>query len=132
MAVDSVNEYFDKVDVTPFVETTDVVSFVDSTVVEDGVDGTSMIFDKEPVANIFALSVDGKRLTMTYVIDEKRYQFFGELVGTVIVRAVGDNGGHAICIVIGSNEMVACSFTCRVRAVRVVTGVLGKERIVEW
>jgi hypothetical protein len=45
-----------------------------------------MVFDKQPVANVLAVAVDGKRLTLQGVEDHKRDQFFGELAGAVVVR----------------------------------------------
>ena len=39
-----------------------------------------MILYKQPIAHVFTLAVYRKRLAMADVVDEERYQFFGELI----------------------------------------------------
>lgn len=65
-----------------------------------------MVDDIEPVAYIFTLTVDGEGLAVTDVVDEQRDQFFRELVWTIVVGAVGHDGGHSVCVVVGAHEMV--------------------------
>ena len=66
-----------------------------------------MVLNEQPVANILTLAIDGKRLTMTDVVDEQRNQFLGELIGTVVVGAVGYDDRHAVGVVVGTYKMVA-------------------------
>ena len=42
-----------------------------------------------------AQAVDGQGFAVTDIVDEKRYQFLRELVGAVVVGAIGDYGGEA-------------------------------------
>ena len=45
-------------------------------------------------------------LAMTDVVDEQRNQLLRELVWTVVVRAVGHDGRHTVCIVESTDEVV--------------------------
>ena len=74
---------------------------------EDEVDGAGVVLHEQPVAHILALAIDGQRLAVADIVDKQGYQFLGELVGTVVVRAVGHHHRHAIRVVEGTYEMVA-------------------------
>ena len=104
--VDGIDDDLDDVDVLPLVEATDVVGFGYLAIVEDEVDGTGMVFYKEPVAHVFALAIDWQWLAMADVVDEEWYQFLGELIRAVIIRAVGHDGWHSVCIMESANEVV--------------------------
>ncbi|MPN05700.1 hypothetical protein SDC9_152953 [bioreactor metagenome] len=58
---------------------------------KDQVDSTGMVFHVEPVAHVFALSVNRKRFIVPDIVDEQRDQFLGELIRPVIVGTIGDN-----------------------------------------
>ena len=105
--INGVDDCLNDVDILPFVETTNVVCFGDSSFVEDGVDGSSMVFYVEPITYVLALAIDGKRLAMTYVVDEERYQFLRELIGAIIVGTVCHDGWHAVSVVECTDEVVA-------------------------
>ena len=47
---------------------------------------------------------------MAYVVDEERYQLLWELVGTVVVGAVGHDGGHPVGVMVGAYEVVRAGF----------------------
>ena len=117
----------DDVDVFPLVEATYVVGFGYFAFMEDEVDGAGVVFDVEPVAYVLAFTVDGERLAMAYVVDEKGYEFLGELVGAVVVGAVGYYRGHAVGVVVGAYEVVARCFAGRIGAVGVVFGLFVEK-----
>ena len=48
-----------------------------------------MVFDVEPVADLLSVSVDGERFSCEGVVDDERDKFFWEVVGSVVVGAVG-------------------------------------------
>ena len=102
-----VDEHADDVDVLPLVEAADVVGVGRLALVEDEVDGACVVLDVEPVAHVLALAVDGQRLAVADVVDEEGNQFLGELIGAVVVGAVGDDDGHAVGVVEGAYEVVA-------------------------
>ena len=126
-AVDGSDDDPDDVDVFPLVEATYVVGLGCGAFVEDEVDGTGMVFDVEPVAYVIAFSIDGQGFAMADVVDEKGYEFLGELVGAVVVGAVGYYRGHAVGVVVGAYEMVARCFAGRIGAVGIVFGLFVEK-----
>ena len=126
-AVRRADEHPDQVDVLPLVEAADVVGLGHAAVVEDPVDRPGVVLDVEPVADVLAAAVDGQRPAVAYVVDEQRYELLGELVGTVVVRAVRYECRHAVGVVVGPDEVVARGFRGRVGAVRRIAGGLLEE-----
>ena len=126
-AVDGVDNHFDDIDIFPLVETADVVCLGHLALVEDKVDGTGVVFNIQPVAHVLALAVDGQRFAVTDIVDEKRYQFLRELIGAIVVGAIGDDGGQTIGVVEGAHKVVARSLGGTVGAVGLVFQVLGEE-----
>ena len=59
-------------------ETADVVCLGHASAMEDQVDGAGVVLDVQPVADVFAPSVDGQRPAVTDVVDEERNQLFGQ------------------------------------------------------
>ena len=91
--VDCFDYDFYKVDVFPFVESSDIIGVGYFTFVENQVYGAGVVFNKQPVAYIFSFAVYRKWFAVAYVVYEQRYQLFGKLVWTVIVRAVCNKVG---------------------------------------
>ena len=104
--VNSLDYHLDDIDVLPLVETADVVSLGNLTLVENHIDGTGMIHYIQPVAHILTLTIYRQWLAMTDIVDEQWNQLLWELVWTVVVRAVGYDGRHTVCIVESTNEVV--------------------------
>ena len=76
---------------------------------EDKVDSSCMVFYEEPISHVLTLAVYWQWLAMANVVDKQRYQLLRELVRTIVVRAVGNDGRHAIGIVESTHEVVATS-----------------------
>ena len=106
-SVNGLDKHVDDVDVLPLVEAADVVCVSHLALMEDKVDGTCVVLHVEPVADVEALAVDGKRLAMADIVDEERDELLRELVRTIVVRAVGHDGRHAVGVVESAYEMVA-------------------------
>ena len=70
------------------------------------IDGTGMIHYIQPVAHVLTLTIYWQWLAMTDIVDEQRNQLLWELVWTVVVRAVGYDGRHTVCIVESADEVV--------------------------
>ena len=104
--VNGIDNHLDDINVLPLVKATDIVGLSHLAIVEDGVNSTCMIYYIEPVTYILALAIDRERLAMTDVVDEERNQFLRELVRSIVVRAVGHDSWHAVCIVEGTYKMV--------------------------
>ena len=130
-AVHGLDDDFYQVDVFPFVEAADVVCVGHFAFMENQVDGAGVVFHIEPVAHVLAFAIDRKGLAVADVVDEQRYQFFGELVGAVVVRAVRHDGRHSVRVVEGADEVVAAGFTCGIRAVWVVFCLFREQRAVK-
>ena len=126
-AVHCLDDDLYEVDVLPLVEAADVVCVGDLSLMEDEVDGTCVVFHKQPVADVLALSVYGQRLAVADVVDEEGDQLLGELVGTVVVGAVGDDRRHSVCVVVCAHEVVAAGLGCRIWGMGVVFGRLEEE-----
>ena len=105
-AVYSLDHHLDEVDVLPFVEASDVVGVAVLTFVEYEVDGTGVVFDIEPVTDVFAFAIDRKGLPFADVVDEEWYKLFRELVRAVVVRTVGYDCRKAVGVVKGADEVV--------------------------
>ena len=105
-AVDRIDHDFDQVDVLPFVESADIVCLTVPAFVENEVNGTGVVFHIKPVADILTFAVDRKRFSVTDVIDEQWDKLFRELIRAIVVRAVGYDCRHTICVVEGADEMV--------------------------
>ena len=112
--VNGLDNHLDDIYVLPLVESADIVCVGNLALVEDKVDGACMVFYEQPVANVLALSIDWQRFAVANVVDEQRYQFLRELIGTVVVRAVGHNDRHAVGVVECSDKMVARCLRCRI------------------
>ncbi len=81
-----------------------------------------MILDKEPVAHILAIAVDGNWLFFEAAADGQRNEFFPVLAGAVIVAAVGNAGGEVIGVAVGAHEMIGSGFGSGVGGIGAVGG----------
>ena len=81
---------------------------------------SGMVLNEKPVTHILTLSIDRKGLAVSYIIDKQRYKLLRKLIRTIIVRAIGHNHRHAVCIMEGSYKMVG---TC-------LAGTIGTMRII--
>ena len=127
-SIHGLDNHLDDIDVLPLVETADVVSLGNLTIVENHINGTGMIYYIQPVAHVLALTIYWQWLAMTDVVDEQRNQLLWELVWTVVVRAVGHDGRHIVCIVESTNEVVRACLGCRLWRVRIVLGSLEQKK----
>ena len=105
-SINSLDYHLDDIDILPLVETADVVSLGYLTLVENYIDGTGMIYYIQPVAHVLTLTIYWQWLAMTDIVDKQRNQLLWELVWTVVVRAVGHDGRHTVCIVESTDEVV--------------------------
>ena len=65
---------------------------------------------------------------MTDVVDKEWNQFLRELIRTIVIRAVGHDGRHTVCIVESTNEVVRACLGCRLWRVRIVLGSLEQKK----
>ena len=110
----------------PFVEATYIVSVSRFAFMEDDIYGSGMIHYIQPIAYIFSLPVNRQRFIISYIVDKQRYQFFRELIRTVIVAAISYDYRHPVGIPESAHEMIRRGFGCRVRTVGIVFGIFRK------
>ena len=105
-AVDRIDHDFDQVDVLPFVESADIVCLTDFSFMEYKIYGTCMVFHIEPITDIFSFTIDRKWFSVPDIIDKERNKLLRELIRAIVVRAVGNDCRHTICVVEGADEVV--------------------------
>jgi len=96
--------------VVALVASADVVDLSCSAGVVDQVDSLAVVKHVEPVADVLAVTVDRDILTVDRFTDDGRDEFLVMLLRTVVVRAVGDEGVHAVGVVVAADDHVASSF----------------------
>lgn len=84
----------------------DEISFPDTPLGEDGPDSGGVVFGVNPVADVLAVSVELRADAAQNVGDLPRNELLDMLVGSVVVRAVGYGGFHAIGAMPGADEHV--------------------------
>ena len=115
-------------DVRFFVHPADVVGLAGAALVQHEPDGAGVVLDIEPVADLHAVTVDRQRFALEGVEDHQRDQLFGEVVGTVVVRAVGRQRGEAVGVLVGADEVVAGGLGGGVGGVGFEVVVFGEGR----
>ncbi len=83
---------------------------------------TGVVLDVEPVPDLVTSPVYGEGLSLEGVEDRERYEFFGELAGAVVVRAVRDHHRQPVGPVPCPDEVIS---TCLARGVGGTWGVWG-------
>ena len=76
-----------------------------------------MIIHVYPVSHISAVTIDGDCLAFQGMRYDERYEFLGELKGTVIVGAPGDDDIESVRLMIGPGEQVRRGLAGRIRTV---------------
>ena len=89
---DELDEAPEKLHVLPLVLPADIVAPAGFAALHDLPDSGVMVLDVDPVADVLAVAVDRKALSLQHVEDHKWNKLLGELIGPVVVRAVGQ--GH--------------------------------------
>jgi hypothetical protein len=65
-----------------------------------------VVIDIEPIANVCALAIDWKRLSVKAVQYYERYELLREMVRAVVVGAVRDENGKSVRIVPCTDKMI--------------------------
>ena len=116
-------------DVGLFVPTAHVVGLAQAASFQYAADGTAVVFHVQPVTHLHAIAINGQGLTGQGVDNHQRDQLFWKVIWPVIVAAVGGDHRQTVGVVPGAHQVVAGRLAGRVRAVGLVTVVLGKCRI---
>lgn len=70
--------------------TADIIRFTHRAVRHHVIQRTGMILHIQPVANLLTVAIDRQWFTRQRIQNHQRDQFFREMVGPVVIRAVGD------------------------------------------
>ena len=116
----------DEVDVPGLVLAADVVAAPVFALFQAQKQRVGVILDVKPVAHVPAVAVDRDRLARQRAQDHHRHQLLGEVVGAVVVRAVGQHDRQAIGLVPGADQVVGRGLGRRIGAARIVGRVLGE------
>src|SRR5262249_43241464 len=73
-----------------------VVDLPWSTGAQHPVQGSTVILDKDPIAFVQAITVNGEGLLFQSVGNHQRNKLLGELVGPVVVRTAGNNARETV------------------------------------
>ena len=105
----------------------DIVGLADNTFGNNLIQRARVVFDKQPVADLHTVAVNGQRFAVERVQNHQRNEFFREMVRAVVVGAVGYNGRQTVSTQPCADEVVAGRFRSRVGAGRCVWRGLSKQ-----
>lgn len=89
-------------------------------------EGFGVVIDEQPVAHVRAIAVDGQGFAIERVEQDEWDEFFRELPGAVVVGGVGDDGGHAVGMVPGADQVIGRGFAGGVGAARIIRCGFGE------
>ena len=102
--------------------TTYVVHFALFAFAHYQVDRFAVVFYVKPVAHVASVTVDRQMFAFEYILDNQWNQFFGKMIGAVVVGTAGDRYRHFISVVISHDYHVGTGFRSTVRAMRTKRG----------
>src|SRR5690606_12272068 len=115
-------QYSDQIDIFPLVETSDVVSTSIFSLMKHKIDSTCVIDHIQPIAGIVTIAIDRYWLVVQYIVNTQRNQFFGKMIGTVIVGTIGNDDRQSVGIVVSAHHVIGSCFGSRIRRMRIVFG----------
>ena len=107
-------------DVGALTSCTDVIAFSYHALAQNRVERIDVIINIEPVACVFAFSVDRDRLTNDCFCNGEGNQFFGKLIRTKVVGAIRDDGRQTIGSLPCIDEVIRGRFAGGVGRARIV------------
>ena len=131
-------DFMNHIEVGLLVPSTDVVGLPYYAGFENPTNGRTMVTNVEPIANLLAVTINRKRLACESVVYDKRNEFFGEMVGAVVVGTICCQDGQAVGVMVSTDEVVTGGLAGGIGAVRLVgvgffeSGVLGRERSIDF
>ena len=106
----------DDVQIRALIVPADVVDFADGAAPNNQVNRRAVILDVKPIANVYALAVDGQLFVVERVDNHERNQLFREVKRSVVVRAAADCRGDFVRALISLHEQIGGGFTGGIRA----------------
>ena len=99
-------ERFDQIEVRPLILAADIIAAPQGAPVHHRQQRLGVVFDIEPVAHIAAIAIDRQRLTRQRVQNNHRNELFREVIGAVIVGAIGQQDRQPIGLPPGAHQMI--------------------------
>ncbi len=81
----------------------------------------------QPVSCIFSVAVNGQRFFIQNIVNTQGNQFFREVVGAVVIGAVGHNKRKAIRISVGAHQMIRGGLGSGIRRFWIIRCLFGEE-----
>ena len=122
-----VAEGVDDPDVFPFAFPAHVVPLSIGTPLEDQPDGGVVVLHVDPVPDVPSVPVHRQGFLVQDVKDDQGDEFFGELIGAVVVGTVGQGNRQAVGVVVRHHQVVAGCLGGRVGTAGVVGRGFRKE-----
>src|SRR6267154_1011009 len=97
---------------------TDVVDLTDVSSFEDCENSAAIVFHVQPIALLFAVTVNGKWLALERIGDHQGQEFFWKLVWTIVVRGARDQSRKFVGAHVRANQEVRGGLGGRIRATR--------------
>ncbi|MNY21115.1 hypothetical protein D3C86_1546370 [compost metagenome] len=110
---DAANRRHD-VDVLALCVAADVVGLTRAALFKNSLKRASVIVHEQPVPHITPVAIDGQGLAVQGANDDQRDQLFGEVIGAIVVGAVGHQHRQAVGVPPGAHQMVRARLRCGV------------------
>src|SRR5262249_47287831 len=94
------------VNVAAFCTAADVVALAKTTLLEHSYQSLCVVVDIKPIADVEASSINRHLFAGEPLDDGQRDQLLGELIGAIVVRAVGDKDGQTKSVPPRAHEMI--------------------------
>ena len=101
-------------DIRPFIVPANVVGLRVAPAGEHLPERLRMVAHVKPVPHVQPVAIDRKGLAVADRLDDDRNQFLRELVGAVVVGAIGRHHRQTVSVVIGAHQQVAGGLARRV------------------
>ncbi len=122
-----VAQYVDYFQILALVVAADVVGLARPAFEQHLDQGAGMVLDIEPVADLAALAIDRQRLALQGVKYGQRDQLLGEVVGAVVVGAIGGNRRQAVGVMPGAHQVIGRGLAGGIGRVGLVASRLGEQ-----
>ena len=119
----------DNIDIPHFIVAAHIIDFTHTAFMNDQVNRSAVVLYIEPVADIFSLPIDRKRLIVQRIGNHQGNQLLREVIWSVVIGAPADRHREPVSSVIGENQKIRSSFRRTVRAACVNRRLLRKEEI---
>src|SRR6185312_3386997 len=102
LGIEGIAQGVHNVDIRTLVAPADIVGAADATALQHAAQGGAMIGHVKPITPLLSVAINRQRPIAERMMDHQWDQLFRKLIGTVIVRAVGDQNWKPVSVVPGA------------------------------